>query len=339
MILVTGGLGFIGSHTCVELSNNNYDIIIVDNLNNSKIEVLDKINQLTNKDNKFYQYDLLDYSNLEKVFSENKIDSIIHFAGYKAVSESIQKPIEYYENNIQSTLNLLKLCKKYNVNNFIFSSSATVYGSSKAPLNENSQIGIGITNPYGTTKFYIEQILKDVCISDDQMNVTILRYFNPVGSHESGLIGEDPKGIPNNLMPFILKVAIKNNTTSTLDDVYNTLKIFGVNYDTSDGTAIRDFIHVVDLAKAHLAALNKKNEGFNFYNVGSGKGSTVKQVVDKMIEVNNISLPYEIVGRRPGDLDIVYCETNKIYQELNWKCEKSLDDICRDSYNFAKQNF
>ena len=335
MILITGGLGYIGSHTVVELIKNKSHVIIVDNLSNSKIEVLYKLNKLTGVNIKFYQYDLLNLSDMENIFIENDISGIIHFAGYKSVSDSITNPLEYYENNIQGTLNLLKLCKKYNVYKFIFSSSATVYGNAQPPFSEKTQTGIGITNPYGTTKFFIEQILKDYCIANNKMDVVILRYFNPVGAHESGIIGEDPNSIPSNLLPFILKVIVKNNFDPSINDVYDKLKIYGNDYNTKDGTCIRDFIHVVDLAVAHVVAYNKDKTGVRVHNVGTGIGYTVKEIVDKMIEVNGMKLPYVYADRRPGDCEATYCTVDK---EFDWKCEKTLEDICRDSYNYIKNN-
>ena len=347
IVLVTGGLGFIGSHTCIELINSGYKVIIIDNLVNSKLGVFQKINKITKTDEtKMFVIDLLDFNKTEKIFqfaSQNKynIECVIHFAGLKAVSESIHKPLEYYENNIVSTLNLLKLCKKYKVNKFIFSSSATIYGTSKSPLYENSKVGNGITNPYGRTKYFIESILEDYSTAEPNMKIISLRYFNPVGSHESGLIGENPSGIPNNLMPFILKVAIKNNLDNSLDECYKELKIFGGDYDTNDGTAIRDFIHVVDLANAHVKSIerfNNSEKNYEVYNIGTGIPITVLQIVKKFIEVNNIVFPYKITDRRHGDLDVVYCNSNETEKKLKWKSMKSLNDICKDSYNFSKKS-
>ena len=345
MILVTGGLGFIGSHTCVELLNNNIKIIVIDNLSNSQIDTKQKIEKITNKKFDFFNYDLLDYNNIEDIFKKYPIDGIIHFAGFKAVSESIQKPIEYYENNIQSTINLLKLCKKYHVTKFIFSSSATVYGSQSSPLDETSESGYGITNPYGRTKYFIEEILKDVSKSSSEMKIISLRYFNPVGAHKSGLIGEDPNEIPNNLMPFVLRVAVKNNLDETLDDHYQELKIFGGDYDTKDGTAIRDFIHVVDLANAHIKALikldniSKINSSYDVYNIGTGKGTTVLELVNAFKKMNDIMLPYTITDKRDGDIGIVYCNSSKANTYLDWYPEKTLYNICHDTYNFALSRY
>ena len=334
MILVTGGLGFIGSHTCVELLNNNHQIVIVDNLSNSKIKNHKSIFKITQKQSYFYELDLLNFNQLEEIFKKHNITEIIHFAGSKAVSESIKKPIYYYENNIITTMNLLKLSKKYNVKKFIFSSSATVYGSSKSPLSEESLIGVGITNPYGRTKYFIEEILKDFSKANTNINFISLRYFNPVGCHSSQLIYEDPNGIPNNLMPYVIRVAMKNNIDDTLDDVYKELNIFGYDYPTRDGTAIRDYIHVVDLAKAHVKAVESKiDKSYEVYNVGTGKGTTVLEIVETFKKVNKLKLPYKMVNRRDGDLDIVYCYSNKIERELGWKCEKTLEDVCRINLN------
>ena len=340
MILVCGGLGFIGSHTCIELMNNGMEIIIVDDLSNSKISVVNVLyNIKTNVKNipVFYQKNLLDYNDIEYIFKNHKIDGVIHFAAFKAVGESIKEPLKYYENNIQTTINLLKLCKKYDVNNFIFSSSATVYGNSKSPLNENSPVGEGITNPYGRTKYFIEEILKDTAHSSN-IKVIALRYFNPVGAHESGLIGEDPNGIPNNLMPYLLKVAIKNNLDDSLDDIYNNLNIFGDDYETIDGTGVRDYIHVVDLADAHVKAMKKissLDSKFRVYNIGTGNGTSVMELVKTFEKVNNVTIPYKISPRRPGDIDIVYCDASRALEELGWEAKKSIEDICKDSYNFC----
>lgn len=337
-ILVTGGLGFIGSHTCVHLLENNYNIIVIDNLNNSKPEVKEKIQNITGKKIIFFKIDLLDKDNLWKIFNDFSIIGVIHFAGYKAVNESIQQPLLYYNNNIMSTINLLDIMVQFNVYNLIFSSSSTVYGSAnKAPFNENSIIGQGITNPYGKTKYMIEQILEDCQKADPNFKITSLRYFNPVGAHSSGIIGESPNDIPNNLMPFILKVCIHNNIVS-IDDSYNSLNIYGNDYDTPDGSAIRDYIHVEDLAEAHLLALKNIQRGYNVYNVGTGNGTSVIQMVNNFKRVNNINLPYSLKDRREGDLDIVYSDCNKVIDDWNWKPSRSLDDICKDAWNFAVKN-
>lgn len=329
-ILVTGGLGFIGSHTVVELLEGGHNVVIVDNLCNSKIEVLDKIEIITGKKPKFYEYNLLNLSDLESVFESNKIDSIIHFAGLKAVAESIAIPLEYYENNLVSTINLLKCMKKYNVKDIVFSSSACVYGFPKSnPIDESAPSNLA-TNPYGRTKCMIEEILRDCQIANPTMNVTILRYFNPVGAHESGLIGEDPNGIPNNLMPFILRVA---------EGKSDTLHIFGKDYETKDGTCIRDFIHVVDLAKGHVKAIEHmegKLGGLNIYNLGTGKGTSVLELVNAFNEVNGKLVNYDFADRRPGDVPANFAKTDKAKNELDFECTKNIFDMCKDSWNFSK---
>ena len=336
-ILVTGGLGFIGSHTVVELVNNGYNILIIDNLVNSKIEVLDNIKKLCNPEKvDFIEVDLLKLDMLSKVFEENKLNGVIHFAALKAVNESIKNPIEYYKNNIISTLNILELCKKYNVNRFLFSSSATVYGSSKSPLNEDDYTGMGITNPYGQTKYMNEKILEDV--SKIGIKTINLRYFNPVGAHKSGFLGENPNGIPNNLMPFVLRVAIKNNVKNNdLDNTYNEISIYGNDYDTEDGTCKRDFIHVVDLANAHVLAYNyicTMSEETNVFNIGTGKATSVLEIINAFIKYNNVILPYKILPRREGDIDVVYCESSKAKKILNWEAKHSLQEIVEDSWKF-----
>lgn len=328
-ILVTGGLGFIGSHTVVELLNENYDVVVVDNLYNSKEDVAEKIEKITGKTFKLYKYDLLEKEKLEEIFKENKIDSVIHFAGYKAVGESVKKPLMYYSNNLISTINLLEVMQKYEVKNIIFSSSATVYGDPGTPkYTENMERG-KTTSPYGTTKAMIEKMLEDLYTSDNSWNITLLRYFNPVGAHESGLIGEEPNGIPNNLMPYIMKVA-----SGKLEE----LSVFGNDYPTPDGTGVRDYIHVVDLAKGHVCALDKMKKGLNVYNLGSGKGVSVLELIETFKKVNNIDVKYKIVERRAGDLAEYYADPSKALKELNWKTEKSLEDICRDSWNYEKNN-
>lgn len=326
-ILVTGGLGYIGSHTVVELLNDdNNKVIIVDNLANSSLDVMNKIKKITNKNVKLYIVDLINKDNLEKVFNDNNIDVVIHFAGLKAVGESIIKPLDYYTNNIISTLNLLNIMKKFNVKNLIFSSSATVYGEQTAPYVETMKRGI-TTNPYGTTKSMIENILEDFYNSNKEWNITILRYFNPVGAHESGLIGEKPNGVPNNLMPYIMQVA---------SGKLECLNVFGDDYNTKDGTGVRDFIHVVDLAKGHVKAIENPNNGFKIYNLGTGKGYTVLEIINMFEKVNNVKINFKIVGRREGDIGICYSDPSKAKHELNWKAEKSLEDMCRDSWNFEK---
>ena len=329
-ILVTGGLGFIGSHTVVELSNAGFEVIIVDNLSNSKIEVLDKLKQITGKEYKFYQYDLKEIDKVREIFDENDIDAVIHFAGYKAVGESVTEPIMYYTNNLGTTTNLLTVMKEKGVKKFIFSSSATVYGE-REEHQYGEEMGRGkTTNPYGTTKAMIEKILEDVYASDNTWNIVLLRYFNPIGAHESGLIGEDPKGIPNNLMPYIMKVAAGK---------LECLTIFGNDYPTRDGTGIRDYIHVVDLAKGHVAALERAPEGLSIYNLGTGSGVSVMEIVNAFEKENNLKLNYRIGDRRPGDIAEMYANAEKAYRELGWKTEKTIEDMCKDSWNFAKNNF
>ena len=329
-ILLTGGLGFIGSHTAVELLNRNKDIIIVDDLSNSQIEVKEKIEKITGKTFKFIEADLKDYALTEKIFKENKIDSIIHFAGYKAVGESVAKPVMYYENNLVTTLNLLKCMEKFGVYNLVFSSSATVYGvNTQMPLRED--FPTGATNPYGRTKLFIEEILKDVCKSNEKMNIAILRYFNPIGAHESGLIGENPNGIPNNLMPYITKVA-----TGKLKE----LSIFGNDYPTKDGTGVRDYIHVCDLALGHALALEKLNEnpGVFICNLGTGTGYSVLEIVTTFNKVNGDLVKFKYVERRAGDIAECYADTTKAKNELRFVATHTLEDMCKSSYEFEKNN-
>lgn len=329
-ILVTGGSGYIGSHTAVELLNSNYEIVIVDNLSNSKIGVVDKIKQITGKDFKFYQVDLRDKDKLSNIFKENKIDAVIHFAGLKAVGESVEKPLLYYRNNLDSTLTLCEVMNEYNVKKLVFSSSATVYGSQKVlPIKETASLST--TNPYGSTKLFIEYILDDIYKSDNEWSIIKLRYFNPVGAHVSGIIGEDPNGIPNNLMPYISKVAIKE---------LPYLNIFGNDYNTKDGTGVRDYIHVVDLAKGHLKALEyiNNNKGSIAVNLGTGVGYSVLDIVKSYEKVNNIEIPYKIVDRRDGDIEECYADPSKAYELLNWKTEKTLDDMVKSAYNYVINN-
>lgn len=328
-ILVTGGAGYIGSHTCVELLNEGFELVVIDNFSNSKSSSLDAIKKITGKDFKFYEIDYLDKDALNKVFEENKIDAVINFAGFKAVGESVQKPIEYYTNNISGALNLLDVMRKHNVKKFVFSSSATVYGNpEKIPLTEDCKIG-GTTNPYGTSKLFIEQILKDIYASDNSWDIIILRYFNPVGAHESGLIGEDPKGIPNNLMPYIAKVATKE---------LKELSVFGNDYNTPDGTGVRDYIHVVDLAKGHVLALNKlekEGKGLFIYNLGTGTGYSVLDLVHAYEKANNVKVPYKIAPRRDGDIATCYSDPTKAKNELGFVATKTIEDMCHDSYKFV----
>lgn len=339
-ILLTGGLGFIGSHTVVELVNSGKNVIIYDNLSNSKIEVLEKLYSLCDRSKiTFVKGDILNRNDLIKL-NKYAIDTVVHFAAFKSVNESIKLPLDYYHNNITGLINLLKYCKDFKINNIIFSSSATVYGDSKSPLFEDSKIGVGITNPYGQTKYMSEQILKDFSNSESKINVISLRYFNPVGAHKSGLIGEDPNDIPNNLMPYVLKVAVKNNLNTEINDVYKYLSIFGSDYDTPDGTCQRDFIHVVDLAKAHVAAINKISsfKRFELFNIGTGKGTSVLEIVKAFKDINNIKLPYVLKDRRPGDNAITFCNCQKANKMLEWKAELNINDICLDTYHFAKLN-
>lgn len=326
-VLVTGGLGYIGSHTCVELLNCGYEVVVVDNLSNSKIEVIDKIKKITGKDFKFYLGDVCSSEILEDVFKENKIDAVIHFAAYKAVGESVKKPLDYYENNLLSTIRLCKVMREYNCKKFIFSSSATVYGSPKSlPIKED--FPLSTTNPYGSTKLMNEEILKDVCISDNEFSAIILRYFNPIGAHKSGLLGEDPNGIPNNLMPYIVKVA---------SGELEVLSVFGNDYDTHDGTGVRDYIHVVDLAKGHIKAIDKAcdSKGISYYNLGTGVGYSVLDIVNSFEKINNVKVNYKIVDRRAGDIAACYADPSKALKELNWKAEYGIDDMCLDSYRFV----
>lgn len=327
-ILVTGGLGFIGSHTIIELIKNNHTVIIADNLINSKIEVLDKLSTITGIKPSFYQIDVTDGGKVEEIFSNNKIDGVIHFAGLKAVGESVSKPLEYYYNNLMSTMALSKMCVKYGVGKFVFSSSATVYGDQPSPLKEDMELK-KTTNPYGETKAMSERILTDAAKANDGFAVSLLRYFNPVGAHESGLIGEDPNGIPNNLMPFVTKVA---------KGQLEKLSIFGNDYDTIDGTGVRDYIHVVDLAKGHVRAIENLNDGVKIYNLGTGKGTSVLELVNAFMRVNDVDVPYEIVGRRPGDIATCFADASKAEKELGWKAELGIEEMVRDAWKFELNN-
>lgn len=328
-VLVTGGTGFIGSHTVVELLNLEYGVVIIDNFSNSKKDVLDKILQITGKKPIFYKGDVCDKHILDKIFKENKIDAVIHFAGYKAVGESVAKPLMYYRNNIDSTLSLCEIMSEYNCKKLVFSSSATVYGTpERLPIDE--ECSLSTTNPYGATKLYIEGILRDLYTSDNDWSIALLRYFNPIGAHKSGLIGENPNDIPNNLMPYIVKVANKE---------LPILSVFGSNYDTKDGTGVRDYIHVVDLALGHIKAIEKisSNKGCNAYNLGTGNGYSVLDLVNTFARVNEIEVPYKIVDRRPGDIAACYANPDYAYKELNWKAEKGIEEMCRDAWNFVKK--
>lgn len=329
-VLLTGGAGYIGSHTCVELINAGYEPVIADNLSNSSIKVLDRIEKITGKKPVFYEIDVADFNALDKLFSEQDIDAVIHFAGYKAVGESCEFPVKYYRNNIDTTLTLLEVMKKHNVNKIVFSSSATVYGVPKTvPLVET--MPTSCTNPYGWTKLFIEQILQDTANAERDFSVVLLRYFNPIGAHESGLIGENPSGIPNNLMPYITQVAVKK---------LPFLRVFGNDYDTKDGTGVRDYIHVVDLARGHLKALEyaDKNKGAEVFNLGTGTGYSVLDIVNTFSKANEIEIPYQICDRRPGDIAKSYANPKKANEILNWKAEFDLFDMCKDSWNWQKNN-
>lgn len=327
-VLVTGGLGYIGSHTCVELLNEGNSVVVIDNLYNSKIEVIDRIEKITDKKIKFYEADCCDKNAVKKVFDENEIDSVIHFAGYKAVGESVAKPLMYYENNLKSTFAVIEEMVSRGVKTIVFSSSATVYASHNiSPLTED--MDLSATNPYGQTKLMIEQILKDVSVANEEFNPILLRYFNPIGAHESGLLGESPVGIPNNLMPYVCQVA---------DGRREYLHVFGNDYPTVDGTGVRDYIHVVDLAKGHVKALNKliDNKGVSIFNLGTGRGTSVLELVKAFETANNIKIPYEIESRRPGDNATVFADSSKAERELGWKAELTVEDACRSSWKFQK---
>ncbi|CEN76787.1 UDP-glucose 4-epimerase [[Clostridium] sordellii] len=329
-VLVTGGVGYIGSHTAIELIGAGRDVVIVDNLSNSNVIVIDRIEELTGVRPKFYQLDVQDRDKLDTVFKENSIDSVVHFAASKAVGESVEKPLEYYSNNLINTLVLLETMREYSVKNFVFSSSATVYGDPETcPILED--FPLSATNPYGRTKLMIEDMLRDICKADKSLNVAILRYFNPVGAHKSGKIGEDPNGIPNNLMPYITKVAIGQ---------LKELRIFGNDYDTSDGTGVRDYIHVVDLANGHVKALNKLEEhpGLVTYNLGTGNGYSVLDVINSFRKASNREIPYKVVDRRAGDVAMYYANPAKAKLELGWEAKYGLDEMCEDSWRWQSLN-
>ena len=323
-ILVTGGAGYIGSHTCVTLIEAGHTVIVIDNLCNSDIKTIDKVKEITNEDFTFYQIDMTDEMAVNYVFSNHNVDSVIHFAGLKAVSESVKKPLSYYYNNVVSTMILSKACLKYDVNKIIFSSSATVYGQQKVPFIETMEL-LPTTNPYGETKAMSERILTDLTKANPEFSVTLLRYFNPVGAHKSRLIGEVPNGFPHNLMPFITQVA---------KGKLERLRIFGNDYPTIDGTGVRDYIHVLDLAEGHVAALGKLTPGVHIYNLGSGKGTSVLQLVNAFEEANGIKIPCEIVDRRPGDIAECYADASKAQRELGWTAKRGLVDMCRDAWQF-----
>ncbi|MGJ7919511.1 UDP-glucose 4-epimerase GalE [Neobacillus sp. LXY-4] len=329
-ILITGGAGYIGSHTCVELLNSGYEIIVVDNLMHSKYETLNRISQITGKDFKFYKVDLLNQDSLEEIFVENQIDAVIHFAGLKAVGESVTLPLLYYKQNITGTLKLCEVTRKYGVKKIVFSSSATVYGKPESvPISEDFLLGA--TNPYGRTKQIIEEIFRDLNMSDPEWSVALLRYFNPIGAHKSGLIGEDPNGIPNNLLPYISQVAVGK---------LRELKVFGNDYPTKDGTGVRDYIHVVDLALGHLKALERVlgSKGVEAYNLGTGKGLSVLEVVDAFEKVSGKKIPYQIAERRPGDIAICYANPFKAKNDLGWVASRGIEEMCEDSWRWQSNN-
>ncbi len=330
-ILVTGGAGYIGSHTVVELIDAGYEVVVVDNLSNSSKESLNRVEQITGATVKFYENDIADMDAMDKIFSENDIDAVIHFAGLKAVGESVEKPLEYYKNNIAGTLNMCEVMRNHGVKNIIFSSSATVYGDPETvPITEECPKGV-CTNPYGWTKSMLEQILMDFNVADPEWNVILLRYFNPIGAHKSGMIGEDPNGIPNNLMPYITKVATKQ---------LERLNVWGNDYPTPDGTGVRDYIHVVDLAKGHVKALKKivENPGVKIYNLGTGKGYSVLEVVENFQEASGVEIPYVIAPRRPGDIAECYADPSLAKEELGWEAEFGIREMCADSWNWQKNN-
>lgn len=329
-VLVTGGAGYIGSHTCLELLNAGYNVIVADNLCNSSYESLKRVQAITGKTLKFYQADINDEAGMNQIFSENKVDAVVHFAGLKAVGESVQKPLEYYRNNISGTLVLLDCMRKHGVKNMVFSSSATVYGLPRTvPIKED--FPLSTTNPYGSTKLMIENILTDIYRSDEEWNIILLRYFNPIGAHESGMIGEDPDGIPNNLVPYIAKVAVGR---------LPYVNVFGNDYKTKDGTGVRDYIHVVDLAEGHLKALEKinGNPGLAVYNLGTGVGYSVLEIIDNFGKACGKEIPYRITDRRPGDIDICYADVTKAKKELGWQARYGIDKMCKDTWNWQNKN-
>lgn len=329
-ILVTGGAGYIGTHTIIELLGAGHTVVVVDSLVNSNEESLRRVEKITGQKVPFYKIDCRDAFSLTKIFTDHTIESVIHFAGLKAVGESVQHPLLYYRDNIDSTLSLLEVMQTYGVKNLVFSSSATVYGTPDSlPLVESSPVGIGLTNPYGKTKYYIEEILRDTAAADPTWSIAILRYFNPIGAHESGLIGEDPHDKPNNLMPFITQVAVGKR---------EQLAVFGDDYDTPDGTGVRDYIHVVDLARGHVAAITHLQSGANAYNLGTGQGTSVLELIHAFENASGKTIPYTVVARRPGDIAACYADVSKAKRELEWQTTKSLDDACRDSWNWQSKN-
>lgn len=325
-ILVTGGLGFIGSHTVVALIEQGYSVVIADNLSNSSIDVLQSLKEITKETIPFHQIDVADEVIVNALFEKYEFDGVIHFAGYKAVGESVVAPLKYYQNNLLSTITLTNACVKYNVEKFIFSSSATVYGDNQVPFVETMSL-LPTTNPYGETKAMCERILTDVVAANTKMQVSLLRYFNPIGAHTSGLIGEAPNGIPNNLMPYVTQVA---------KGKLQQLQVFGNDYSTSDGTGVRDYIHVMDLAEGHVAALKNVCEGLHIYNLGTGKGTSVLEIIETFERVNNIQIPYKIVDRRPGDIASCYADATKAKEQLKWSAKRNLEDMCRDAWNFER---
>ena len=330
-VLVTGGAGYIGSHTCVELLERGYGVIVADNLVNSSAKSLERVQQITGKSLDFYEIDVRDRAAMDRIFEKHDINCAIHFAGLKAVGESVAMPLEYYDNNLNSTITLCRAMKDHGVKNIVFSSSATVYsGDNEMPLKESSRTGM-CTNPYGWTKYMSEQILRDTAFADEEWSIALLRYFNPIGAHKSGLIGEDPRGIPNNLMPFISQVAVGRR---------DHLNVFGNDYDTHDGTGVRDYIHVVDLARGHVCAIEymQKHKGENVFNLGTGMGYSVLDMVKAFERVTGIKIPYEIVARRPGDLATVYSCPDKSAELLGWKAQYNLDDMCRDTWAWQSKN-
>ena len=329
-ILVTGGAGYIGSHTLIELINNNFEVVVIDNLANSSRESLRRVEQITGHEIPFIEADVRDQSALSDIFTTYDIDSVIHFAGLKAVGESVAKPLEYYDNNLVSTMTLLEAMREHNVKQLVFSSSATVYGSpSELPLRETSTVGVGLTNPYGKTKYMIEQIIQDYCAADPAFEATILRYFNPIGAHQSGQIGEDPNGIPNNLLPYVAQVAVGK---------LQSVGVFGDDYDTPDGTGVRDYIHVVDLARGHVAALQHMKAGASIYNLGTGSGTSVLEIIKAFSKACGRNLPYDIKPRRAGDIAACYADCSKAERELGWRAELSIEQACADSWRWQSQN-
>lgn len=329
-ILVTGGAGYIGSHTIVELLNDGYDVVAIDNLSNSSRESLRRVEKITGKSVEFHEFDLRDEDKLDKIFKDNDFEGVMHFAGLKAVGESVAEPLRYYTNNIDSSLAICRAMSRHSVKKIVFSSSATVYGvPEELPLLETSRTGVGITNPYGQTKFMIEQILRDLAIADPSWSVILLRYFNPVGAHKSGLIGEDPKGIPNNIFPYIAQVAVGKR---------EQINVFGDSYDTPDGTGVRDYIHVTDLARGHVASLKNSFNGVATYNLGTGEGTSVIKLIEAFSKAANKELPYTITDPRPGDVASLYADPSKAKAELGWRAELSIEDACRDSWLWQSQN-